>query len=291
MKILIVGAKGQLGRDCQKVLSSDHNIILLDLPEFDATNIEQVRQQMELHRPDVILNCAAYTQVDKAEVEKDTAYLINASIPSILAYMARSFNVHLVHISTDYVFDGKKPPFNSYTEDDNTHPLSVYGTSKLVGENTIQANCQRYAILRTAWLYGINGNNFPKAILRRALQGKELKVVDDQYGTPTWSWRLAKQIKIVIESKICGTFHASNEGFATWYDFANIFLSAMKVKHFITPCSTEEYPTDAKRPMNTILENRKLKMLSYNIMHPWDKDVNEFVSKYRDELIEECRPK
>ena len=291
MKILLVGAKGQLGRDCQKVLISDHCIIPADLPEFDATKIDQVRLYMELHHPDVILNCAAFTRVDDCETQKELAYSLNADIPAILAYMARSFGCHLIHISTDYVFDGKKAPFNSYTEKDETHPLSIYGMSKIVGENTIVASNAKHTILRTAWLYGRNGNNFPKAILKRALQGKELTVVSDQYGTPTWTWRLAKQIRVVIEQHLEGIFHATDEGFATWYDFANLFLKEMNVPHFITPCSTEDWPTKTKRPMNSILENSRLKIMGFNIMHSWEKDVKEFVTKYRDELIEECKPK
>ncbi len=293
MKILLIGAKGQLGMDCQVALSlSGYQVISLDLPEFDATNVDQVRHQMELHKPDVILNCAAFTRVDDCETQTDIAYSINADIPATLSYMAMKFNCHLIHISTDYVFDGKKPLFESYREEDETHPLSIYGRSKWIGENVIRNGRSNYAILRTAWLYGRHGNNFPKAILRKALQGKEIRIVHDQFGTPTWSWRLAQQIKIIIEHQLRGIFHATNEGFTTWYDFACLFLTEMKLPCFSAfACSTEEYPTPAKRPANSILENNQLKKIGFNVMRPWEEDVKEFVSKYRNELIEECTPK
>jgi len=250
-----------------------------------------VRQQMELHHPDVIINCAAFTRVDDCETQKDTASALNIDIPAILSYMARNFKAHLIHISTDYVFDGKKEPFEYYEETDDTHPLSVYGQTKLIGETVIIASSAKYAIIRTAWLYGIHGNNFPKAILKKALRGEEIKVVSDQYGTPTWSRRLAKQIKIITERHLDGIFHATAEGFATWYDFANLFLKEMNIPHHIVPCNSDVWVTAAKRPMNSILENSRLKNTGFNIMRPWEKDVKEFVAKYRDELIEECKPK
>jgi len=291
MKILIIGANGQLGRDCQEVLGKEHTVFAKDLPELDATKREQVLPLMEGLRPDVVLNCAAFTRVDDCETQKDLAYAINSKIPFVLALLAKKFGAHLIHISTDYVFDGKKYPYSSYVETDETRPLSVYGESKLAGEHAVEVSEVKHAILRTAWLYGRHGKNFPKAILRKALQNQEISVVNDQYGSPTWSYRLAEQIKAVVEWKLEGTFHTTGDGFTTWFDFASLFLKEIDIPHSINPCSTEEYPTPARRPKNSILDNRNLKGIGLNFMGSWEDGVKAFVVKHRTELIEECKHK
>lgn len=291
MKIFITGARGQLGRDCQEILRPDHSLIATDLPEFDVTNAEQVRQEMETHRPDVVLNCAAFTRVDDCETKKELAFRVNAEAPGLLAQAARAVNARLVHISTDYVFDGERPPPLPYTESDTTRPLSVYGASKLAGEEAVRSSDARFAILRTAWLYGRHGGNFPKTMLRLALQRPEyeLRVIDEQWGSPTWSWRLAEQIKGVIETGAEGLFHATAEGFTTWYGFATAVLQAMNVPHRLAPCRIMDYPTPARRPQNSILENARLKAAGWNVMRSWDADMAEFVARHRDELLEEAR--
>ena len=291
MKILITGARGQLGRDCQEILRLDHTVIATDLPEFDVTDAEQVRRQVEIHRSDVVLNCAAFTRVDDCETQKELAFRANAVAPGFLAQAARAVNARIVHISTDYVFDGERPPPQPYTEDDATRPLSVYGASKLAGEEAIRATGARWAILRTAWLYGRYGGNFPKTMLRLTLQQpeRELRVINEQWGSPTWSWRLAQQIKVVIETSAEGLFHATAEGFTTWHGFATAFLQAMNVPHRLAPCRIADYPTPARRPQNSILENNRLKASGGNVMRLWDADVAEFVARYRDELLQEAR--
>jgi dTDP-4-dehydrorhamnose reductase len=291
MKILITGARGQLGRDCQEILRADHTLIATDLPEFDVTRAAQVRQEVETHRPNVILNCAAFTRVDDCETKKELAFRANAEAPGLLAQAARNADARLVHISTDYVFDGERPPPQPYTEDDATRPLSVYGASKLAGEEAVQASGARFAILRTAWLYGRHGGNFPKTMLRLALRQpeRELRVINEQFGSPTWSWRLAEQIKVVIETGAEGLFHTTAEGFTTWYDFAAAFLRAMQVPYRLAPCRIVDYPTPARRPQNSILENARLKAADRNVMRPWATDMAEFVARYRGELLEEAR--
>ena len=197
----------------------------------------------------------------------------------------------LFHISTDYVFDGKKPAPRSYDETDETAPVSVYGESKQAGEKAvIQSGC-RHIICRTAWVYGIGGGNFLKTILKKALEDpeRELRVVNDQFGSPTGSHRLAEQIRKLIESGGLGLYHATAEGWTTWYDLAVFFLKAMSVPHRISACSSSEYITPATRPKNAILENRRLNSENCNIMQDWKKDVAWFVSRYRDRLLKELQ--
>ena len=291
MKILIIGARGQLGRDCQAILGVAHDLIATDLPELDASDAAQVRDYAAAVRPDVILNCAAFTRVDDCEKQRDLAFRANEEVPRLLAAAARVLGAHLVHISTDYVFDGARPVPKPYLENDATRPLSVYGASKLAGENVVRASGARFAILRTAWLYGRHGGNFPKTMLRLALAQpeQERKVIAEQYGSPTWSWRLAEQIGKVIEAKAEGIFHTTSEGHTTWFGFASAFLSAMAVPHKLAPCGVADFPLPAHRPVNSILENGRLKAAGLNVMRPWDADLAEFVARYRDELIEEVR--
>ena len=291
MKILITGARGQLGRDCQSILSPSHEVIATDLPEFDITDSQQIRERVVAVRPDVILNCAAFTRVDDCETQRTLAAQVNADAPRQLAAAARVLGAHLVHISTDYVFDGARPAPKPYVESDATHPLSVYGTTKLEGEKAVVASGTRFAILRTAWLYGRHGGNFPKTMLRLALAQPEQtrRVIAEQFGSPTWSWRLAEQIRAVIEARAEGIFHATAEGHTTWFGFASAFLAAMQVPHQLAPCGVADYPTPARRPVNSILENSRLKAAKLNKMKPWDADLAEFVSRYRDELLEEAR--
>lgn len=291
MKILITGARGQLGRDCTRVLQPNHAVTPLDLPELDIADAGQVRQVLEPLRPDVVLNCAAYTRVDDCEEHREEAWRANATGPAVLAQAAEKFGARLIHISTDYVFDGQRPVPRPYTESDAPHPLSCYGRSKREGEQAIASHCRRWAILRTAWLYGRHGGNFPKTMLRLALRQPEriLRVVNGQHGSPTWSWRLAEQLRAVIEADATGLFHATAEGHTTWYEFAAHFLAAMQVPHNLQPCRNEEYPTRAIRPVNSILENAALKQAGLNVMRPWQEDLEEFVSRHREELLAECR--
>ena len=291
MKILITGARGQLGRDCQAVLSPAHEVIATDLPEFDITDALQVRDHVVAVRPDVILNCAAYTRVDDCEMQRPLAAQVNTDAPRLLAAAARVLGAHLVHISTDYVFDGARPVPAPYVESDATRPLSVYGATKLAGEKAVAASGARFAILRTAWLYGRHGANFPKTMLRLALAqpGQTRRVIAEQHGAPTWSWRLAEQLRKVIEARAEGVFHASAEGHTTWFGFASAFLAAMGVPHQLAPCGVADFPLPARRPVNSILENGRLKAAKLNVMKPWDADLADFVARYRDELIEEAR--
>ena len=291
MKIVILGGKGQLGSDCTKVLKEIHDVMSVDLDELDITDISQVEAAAGNFGADVIVNCAGFTRVDDCETEKELACKVNVEGPGNLAVAAKNQGAQLIHISTDYVFDGRKRAPEPYTEKDDPNPISYYGVTKLAAEEAIRRITDNHIILRTAWLYGIRGQNFLKTMLTLALKDpqREIKIVNDQFGSPTWSYRLALQIEKLIESGGNGTFHATSEGYCTWYELATYFLGKMGVPHSFVPCTTAEYPTPAVRPMNSILENRRLKEAGINLMQGWKSDVEEFVFRFRDRLINETR--
>lgn len=293
MKLLVTGSRGQLGRDCVSLMASQYEVMGLDLPEFDITSESHVRSTVSRFRPDIILNCAGFTRVDDCEKERDAAVKANVLGPGLLSRAAHETGALLVHLSTDYVFDGTHPVPSPYIETDQPNPVSWYGRTKLDGENAVAENTDRFIILRTAWLYGRHGMNFPKKILRLALAnpGKTLRVVNDHYGSPTWSNRLAGQIREAIARNCRGVYHATAEGHCTWYDFARKFLDLMKVDHALVPCSASEYPTPARRPANSILENSRLKNECANVMREWDADLAEFVATFREELLREAEPR
>jgi len=291
MKILITGGTGQLGRDCEKVLARDQNVTAVGSRALDISDRKAVDAFIGNLKPDVILNCAAFTRVDDCETQKELARKINVAGPEHLATAARASGSRIVHISTDYVFDGRKPVPEYYTEYDGTHPTSYYGLSKLEGEKAVALATDRYTILRTAWLYGAFGRNFLKTMLKLAVGDpqREIKVVHDQFGSPTWSYGLAEQIKRVIEADVSGLFHATSEGYCTWYDLAKTFLDEMEVPGALVPCATRDYPTPAKRPANSILENRRLKDEGLNIMQDWRVDLIQFVGMFKDHLLYEVK--
>ncbi|MBW2109434.1 MAG: dTDP-4-dehydrorhamnose reductase, partial [Deltaproteobacteria bacterium] len=225
------------------------------------------------------------------ETEREAARQVNVQGPENLAASAKRHGVFLVHVSTDYVFDGNKPVPEAYTEADTPSPISYYGKTKLEGEMAIQRICPDHAIVRTAWLYGGSGPNILKTFLRRALSDPagEIRVVNDQYGSPTWSYRLALQMARLIEAKGHGVYHATSQGYCTWYDLACYFLNLMDVPHRVVPCSTAEYPTAARRPKNSILDNSGLKARGIDLMPRWEDDLNAFVARYRSGLIQEVQ--
>jgi len=285
MKLLITGAGGQLGQDCVRLLLDRHEICALTSRQLNITNAEAVQAAVACVRPDVLINCAAYTAVDACESEVDCCMAVNADGPANLADTCGKVGCRLIHISTDYVFDGCKPVPEAYREEDATGPVSAYGRSKLAGEEAIAARMENYLILRTAWLYGIGGKNFLKTMLRLALANRPINVVNDQFGSLTWTMTLARQIEQVLDSGLTGIAHATAEGYCTWFEGAKYFLEAMQVEFSISPCPTADYPTPAKRPANSILENRRLKEQGLNVMRDWRADVDEFVRLHREELL------
>jgi len=287
MNILITGAGGQLGQDCLAVMGEEHVVHGRTSGQLDITQPEQVQHEIQTLRPDVVINCAAYTAVDTCESEQEACWAVNADGAANLAKACATGGVRLIHVSTDYVFSGNKPVPEPYTEQDPVGPLSAYGKSKLAGEQAIADRMNNFLILRTSWLYGIGGNNFLKTMLRLAMADSErtIRVVDDQYGSLTWTMTLARQIKQLLSSELTGIAHATAENSSTWYAGAKYFLESLGVEFTLEPCTTAEYPTPAHRPANSILENSFLKKHNINLMQDWQQDIDAFVELYRDELV------
>jgi dTDP-4-dehydrorhamnose reductase len=286
--ILITGSKGQLGTDCLDIFKDTPGLAGVDLPEVDLSDRVQCFEMLDRIQPEVIVNCAAYTAVDACETDA-SCWKANADAPALLAEWVEQNKAFLVHVSTDYVFSGDKPLYEASIETDETHPISEYGKSKLAGERAIAEKTDRFAILRTAWLYGATGNNFLKTMLRLTLQnpGKEFKVVHDQYGSPTTSHTLARQIRAVAEQHATGIFHATSEGCCTWYDLAYAFLDGLGVQHNFIPCGTEEFPTPTKRPLNSILENVRAKELGINLFKDWKDELTVFIEQHGEAVLKE----
>ncbi|MBF0200578.1 MAG: dTDP-4-dehydrorhamnose reductase [Desulfamplus sp.] len=290
MKILLCGNKGQLGWDCRRVFEKEHELHLFDLPELDITDKEMVLERVSSVGPDVVINCSAYTMVDRCENDEKSAFAVNAQGPENLALACVDAGALLVHISTDYVFDGTKEPPESYCETDIPNPLSVYGRTKLEGERRIAGVLDNHIIVRSAWLYGIGGGNFLKTMLGLALKnpGGEVRVVNDQFGSPTWTLRLALQLERLVQMRGRGIYHATSEGYCSWYELAVHFLKLMDIPFNVVPCSTDQYPTPAHRPANSILDNARLKKSGNNLMTGWRYGVENFVSRYHRQLMDEA---
>ncbi|MDO5674103.1 MAG: dTDP-4-dehydrorhamnose reductase [bacterium] len=291
MRIVIVGANGQLGRDSLEILGKEHTVWASDAAEMDITDQSQVQALFQRHQPEVVINCAAFTAVDACESNVEAGMAVNARGPELLALSCREHGSRLIQVSTDYVFDGSRPAPQPYLEGDSASPTSMYGKSKLAGEEAVQAVLDNHLIIRTAWLYGIGNKNFLKTMLRLAVSdpNRTIKVVNDQHGSLTWSWRLALQIERLLATDLTGILHATAEGHSTWYEGARYFLDCMQVPYSMVPCTTAEYPTPAKRPANSILENSRLKEAGCNLMIDWKKDVRLFAERYRDELLTEAK--
>ena len=266
-KRLVTGCNGQLGREIQKEYENDGAMLICtDVGDLDISDNEQVMRYVRDLQPDVIMNCAAYTAVDACENEWDLAYRINAIGPRNLAIAARETGAKLMHISTDYVFEGNA--HEPYTEFDEVHPVSAYGKTKLEGERFVQQFAERYFILRTAWLYG-EGNNFAKTMLRLAESHDEVRVVCDQFGSPTSAAELAKVMHRLEPTENYGLFHATCEGSCSWADFAEeIFRLAGKTTK-VTRVTTEEYGSTTKRPAYSVLDNYMLRLTTGARMADW----------------------
>jgi len=290
MKILLTGAKGQLGSECKEVLKTDYKIIDTDLEEFDITSWDTVIMTISQVSPDIILNCAGFTKVDECERNKEKSERINVEGPRNLAQGAARYEKMIVHLSSDLVFDGRKRFPQPYFEDDPMNPLSFYGITKMESELAVKQNAPHYILIRTGWLYGMRGDNFIRRILKRAVQKDQefIRVVDDQFGSPTWSFRLAQQIKTLIDKGKEGVYHATAEGYCSRYEWAQYVLGRLDIKIPIVPCTSDEYPTPAKRPANSILENRQLKTEGLNIMPAWQRDIDTFLDTYGEILLRDA---
>ena len=254
MKILVTGSKGMLAQDLIPVLKESHEVFAPPEEELDITKRDVLYNSLNTTLPDFVVNCAAYTNVDKAEEEREKAFLVNGIGVQNLALVCADTVTPLCHISTDYVFDGEnnKP----YTPFDNTHPINTYGESKLAGEKYIQWILKKFSIIRTSWLYGIRGSNFVLTVLRLAKKQSTIRVVNDQIGSPTSTVTLSSGIKKVIESGAYGIYHITDEtdGGISWFDFAKEIIRITGLKTEVIPITTEEYPRPAKRPRYSVLD-------------------------------------
>ena len=282
MQILVTGYKGQLGSEIQKLApETDHDFIFTDIDELDICNETEVDNFFNKNDPDLVINCAAYTAVDKAESEIDKALLLNATAPRILAENCRNRQAILFHISTDFVFSGQN--CTPYTEQDPTAPVNVYGQTKLEGENQILKENPRSIIFRTSWLYSSFGNNFVKTMLRLAKERDKLNVIYDQVGTPTYANDLARSIIQILDyfsSKpvregLWGIYHYSNEGVASWYDFACEIFENQNLTMEVTPVRSREYPTPAARPFFSVLDKYKFKSTFNQVIPHWKESLKK----------------
>lgn len=291
MKVLVTGGNGQLGRDVVSILQARGvQVIAPSMAELDFTAPASIDTVIAKHRPDWVINCAAYTQVDKAESEADVAFAVNRDAPGQLARAVTGTGGRLLHVSTDFVFDGKASA--PYTESSPAQPLSVYGRSKLAGEQAVMEALPNAIILRTAWLYGINGHNFVKTMLRLAMAGKPLRVVDDQVGSPTWTMDLARVIAAMLDSDASGLFHYTNAGQTSWHGFACAILAeaasagfAIKTRE-IEPIPTSNYPTPAERPAYSVLDTGRISALPGMQIPAWRDSLKRMLEELH--TCEDC---
>ncbi|MCK5466192.1 dTDP-4-dehydrorhamnose reductase [Candidatus Parcubacteria bacterium] len=271
MKILILGYKGMLGHELVKEFENGHELILWDRDQIDISRKEEVIEKVSKLCPDIVINAAAYTAVDEAEHNKNLAYKVNGCAVGFLATVCKEIDALFIHFSTDYVFDGEN--HNGYKENHSYNPINMYGKSKALGEKMIFDISSKYYIIRTSWLFGKNGKNFVETMLRLAKEKKDIRVVNDQFGSPTYAKDLASEVRKLVESQNqSGIYHITNSETCSWYDFAvKIFeLSNLNLK--VKPIKTEEFPTPAKRPIYSMLINTKLPP-----MRKWEEALKSYL--------------
>lgn len=268
-KILVTGAKGMLGHDlCPTLEDAGFETVETDVDNLDITDLKQVEEVLNAEKPDAVVHCAAYTNVNKAEEEKDLAIKINGEGTENLAKVCAKLDIPIVYISTDYVFDGTKE--EAYLPYDKTNPINAYGLSKLKGEEAVQKHCTKYYITRTSWLYGLHGKNFVETMISLA-DKPELKVVDDQVGCPTWTQELSNGITTLLsEEAPYGIYHVCGTGHTSWYGFAKEIFELTGLNVNLVPCKSDEFPSPAKRPANSIMYND-------NICRTWKAALKDYM--------------
>jgi dTDP-4-dehydrorhamnose reductase len=282
-KILVTGVKGQLGYDvCRELKERGFtNFLGIDKDELDITDEKAVHKFIKEYKPDIVIHNAAWTAVDKAEQMKDLVFAVNALGPKYIAEACKEVGAKMMFISTDYVFDGKGEKFFETT--DKKNGLSVYGSTKAAGEDFVIGALKDFWIIRISWVFGINGNNFIKTMLKLANAGKkELSVVDDQIGSPTYTYDLSKLMCDMIETDKYGIYHATNEGICSWYEFAKYIFEVAKIPMIIHPVSTEEYmklvPSQAKRPLNSRMSKKSLALNGFAKLPSWQDATKRYVT-------------
>jgi dTDP-4-dehydrorhamnose reductase len=275
LKIVITGANGQLGRELAEWTTDTADIIGFGRDELDITSLPACRNLFTLHHPDVVIHCAAYTAVDKAESEPDEAFRVNAAATRNVAVAAREVGAKLCYISTDYVFDGTST--TPYNEFDQANPQTVYGKSKLAGEHAVLTLHDRFFIVRSSWVYGKYGNNFVKTMLKMAGERDQLKVVDDQIGSPTYTKDLVSFLLELVHTDYYGIYHASNSGSCSWYDFAKAIFEDSSIDIQVDPCTTADFPRPAPRPAYSVMDHCAIRSSGLKLLRPWREALNHYL--------------
>lgn len=281
MKIIVTGAKGQLGYDIVKELKRRcHEVVGIDKEEMDITSSVDVEAYLEKVKADAVIHCAAYTAVDAAEDNEETARKVNAEGTKNIACTCRRLNMKMMYISTDYVFNGGGEI--PWKPDDVKEPLNAYGRTKYEGELEVEKYLERYYIVRISWVFGINGSNFVKTMLKLGRERGEVKVVNDQTGSPTYTKDLSSLLSDMIESDKYGAYHASNEGLCSWYDFACEIFKAAELKVNVIPVGSNEFPAKAERPKNSRMNKDKLKENGFMPLRHWREALKEYITELND---------
>lgn len=280
MKVLVTGIKGQLGHDVmERLREKNHEAVGVDLEEMDITDETAVNDVMDRVRPHAVIHCAAYTAVDKAEDEVEVCRRVNAQGTAYIAKACKKHDCKLLYLSTDYIFtgEGERP----WEPEDEADPLNVYGQTKYEGEQAIENCLEKYFIVRISWVFGVNGSNFIRTMLRLGEERGAVSVVDDQIGSPTYTYDLAFLLVDMIESDRYGIYHATNEGFCSWYEFAVEIFRQAKMEVEVTPVGTEAFPVRAKRPKNSRMSKEKLIQNGFQKLPVWQDALGRFLKEIR----------
>ena len=282
--ILVTGSTGQLGSDVVKeLLKRGYSTLSPNRSELNLCSEDNIRNYILNSNCEAIVHCAAYTQVDKAEDEKDLCIKINATATKHIVKCAKILDIPMIYISTDYVFDGTKD--GKYTENDETNPINIYGESKLAGEKYVQEILDKYYIVRTSWVFNINGKNFIETMLRLSKVNNQLSIVNDQIGSPTYTKDLSRLLVDMLETSKYGLYHATNEGYCSWYEFANTIFKLANINIDIKAINSNEYASRAKRPMNSKLSKDKLIEYGFKPLPHWEDALKDYLIRRGDLLI------
>ncbi len=284
MKILVTGFNGQLGFDVIKELNR-RNIPCLgaDIEDFDITDKNQTENYILNYHPDCVIHCAAYTAVDNAEADEEKSRSINVEGTKNIAVACEKISAKMIYISTDYVFGGNGE--NPYEVSDGKNPQNIYGKTKFEGENAVKKYCKKYFIVRTSWVFGINGKNFVKTMIRLGKEKEAINVVSDQIGSPTYTPDLSKLLCDMAESDKYGEYHATNENYCSWYDFAKAIMEKCNLKAKVYPVSTEEYGAKALRPLNSRLSKKSLTQNGFSLLPDWENALDRFLTELNENKI------
>lgn len=276
MRFLVTGMKGQLGHDVMEELAlRGHEGVGVDVEEMDVTDAEAVSRAIREKPLDGVIHCAAYTAVDAAEDDSDLCCRVNADGTENIAKVCRELDLPMMYISTDYVFDGEGE--RPWEPEDSCNPLNVYGKSKYLGEEAVKKYLEKYYIVRIAWVFGLSGNNFIKAMLNKAKTTNKVTVVNDQVGSPTYTRDLAVLVVDMMETDRYGIYHATNEGICTWYDFAKEIFAQAGISMEVVPISADEYPAKAKRPHNSRMNKDKLEEAGFKRLPHWQDAMKRYL--------------